>query len=94
MTLDLLNRPIAVGDTVLTKPSYSPELNCIATVKKVKGKTDIVEVQKKVNRWNRLTNKYEFVRIQIETIRRRPDYCVVINEQYAYNKQQWPECYL
>lgn len=94
MTLDLLNRPIAVGDTVLTKPSYSSELNCIATVKKVNGKSVIVEVQKKVNRWNRTTNKYEFVRIQIETIRRRPDYCVVINEQYDYNRQQWPEHYL
>ena len=46
MTLDLLNRPIAVGDTVLTKPSYSPELNSIATVKKVNGKSVIVEVHR------------------------------------------------
>lgn len=94
MTLDLLNRPIMVGDTVLTKPSYRPEMNCVGTIKKVNGKSVIVEVQKKVMRWNRLANKYEFLRIDIETIRRRPDYCVVINEQYAYNKQHWPECYL
>ena len=94
MTLDLLNRPIMVGDTVLTKPSYSPEMNCVGTIQKVNGKSVIVEVQKKVKRWNRATRKYEFLRIDIETLRRRPDYCVVINEQYAYNKQHWPEYYL
>ena len=58
MTLDLLNRPIMVGDTVLTKPSYSTDMNCVDTIQKVNGKSVIVEVQKKVMRWNRSTKEH------------------------------------
>ena len=80
MTLDLLDRPIMVGDTVLTKPSYSPEMNCVGTIKKVNGKSVIIEVQKKVRYWDRSTNKCEFLRIDIETIRQL-NYEVDINQR-------------
>lgn len=50
--LDLLGRPIKVGDRVLTKAYGSPSMDCFATVVSVNRKSISIEVS--LYRWKRL----------------------------------------
>ena len=84
---DLLNRNINVGDTVLTKSYYSPTTDFLTTVLKVNKKS--VRVQAPAN-----AARYSYKERQTvprETLSRKSNEVIVVNEQLAYNKANFPE---
>ena len=76
--LDLLGRPIKVGDRVLTKNYGSAALNHFATVLKVNAKSILVNVE--MHTWVRVSDEWKS---QITTkAMKRVGYtnCLVVNE--------------
>lgn len=90
MHLDRLKRPIAIGDTVLTKPYGSCSMNTQFTVVKLYKEHIGVELQQQYAEWHAKYTKVSNTKI----LKRYPFECVVINEQLAYNQATWPENYL
>lgn len=91
MLTDLLKRPIQVGDTVLTNYHLTAAFGEISTVRKVTSKAVYVEVENR--EWGNTPTGWRPLG-GTKLIRRRPDQVLVINEQLAYNKQNYPEAYL
>lgn len=82
---DILNRPVQVGDTVLTKDYYSTILNKITTVKKITKYGILIDLDV----WDYSSQSYK-----PKAMKRDRNSFVVINEQLAYNKETFPEFYI
>ena len=87
MLLDRLKRPIAIGDTVLTKSYGGCSMNTQFVVVKLYKDTIGVELPQRHVDYRTKYTKVSNAKI----IRRDPYDCVVINEQLAYNVATWPE---
>lgn len=90
MRLDMLKRPIAVGDTILTKGYGQCAIREQFTVVKPYKEHVGVELSDKALAWRNRNTKVPNAKI----LRRFPFECIVINEQLAYNTATWPENYL
>ena len=90
MHLDMLKRPIAVGDTILTKGYGQCAIREQFTVVKLYKEHVGVVLSDKALAWRIRNTKVPNARI----LRRFPYECIVVNEQLAYNKSTWPEQYL
>ena len=90
MLLDRLKRPIAVGDTVLTKPYGGCNMNTQFVVVKLYKDHVGVELPLPHAEWRAKYTKVPNAKI----LKRFPSECVVINEQLAHNQATWPENYL
>lgn len=90
MHLDMLKRPIAVGDTILTKGYGQCAIREQFTVVKLYKEHVGVELSDKALAWRIRNTKVPNTRI----LKRLPCECIVINEQLAYNQATWPENYL
>lgn len=90
MHLDMLKRPIAVGDTILTKGYGQCAIREQFTVVKLYKEHVGVELSDKALAWRIRNTKVPNTRI----LKRLPYECIVVNEQLAYNKATWPENYL
>lgn len=88
--LDMLKRPIAVGDTILTKGYGQCAIREQFTVVKLYKEHVGVVLSDKALAWRIRNTKVPNARI----LRRFPYECIVVNEQLAYNKSTWPEQYL
>jgi hypothetical protein len=82
--IDVLGHPIIKGAKVLTSHYSSPNMNYVTTVKKVNKKTVVVKLP--VLRWNNFSWESDW-----RDVKRTPDKVVVITNQLAYNKKQYPE---
>ena len=87
MLLDRLKRPIAIGDTVLTKSYGGCSMNTQFVVVKLYKDTIGVELPQRHVDYRTKYTKVSNAKI----ISRYPSECVVINEQLAYNVATWPE---
>ena len=90
MLLDRLKRPIAIGDTVLTKPYGGCSMNTQFTVVKLYKEQIGVELPQQHAEWRTKYTKVSNAKI----LKRYPSECIVINEQLAHNHATWPENYL
>ena len=90
MHLDRLKRPIAIGDTVLTKPYGGCNMNTQFTVVKLYKEYIGVELPTRHADYRSKFTKASNAKI----LKRYPYECVVINEQLAHNQATWPENYL
>ena len=90
MHLDMLKRPIAVGDTILTKGYGQCAIREQFTVVKLYKKHVGVELSERDLAWRTRYTKVPNAKI----LRRFPCECVVVNEQLAHNRATWPENYL
>lgn len=90
MLLDMLNRPIAVGDTVLVK-DYCSTSYVMATIDKIARVNVYVTFSNKYQWiWNAETQRYASYKGD-KRMARNPTEVIVVNEQLAYNKNTWPE---
>ena len=90
MLLDLLRRPIAVGDTVITKGYFDCTMKSICPVIAVKKDHIIIQLSKS----DADSRAYHSKTKHPELMKRYGYECVVINEQLAHNQSTWPEQYL
>ena len=90
MHLDMLKRPIAVGDTILTKGYGQCAIREQFTVVKLYKEHVGVELSDKALAWRTRNTKMANAKI----LKRLPSECLVINEQLAHNTATWPENYL
>ena len=90
MLLDLLKRPIKVGDTILTKGYGQCAIREQFTVVKLYKDHVGVELSERALVWRSRNTKIPNVRI----LKRLPYECIVVNEQLAHNQATWPENYL
>lgn len=90
MHLDRLKRPIAIGDTILTKPYGGCSMNTQFTVVKLYKDQVGVELPQRYADYRQQYTKVSNAKI----LKRYPSECIVINEQLAYNTATWPENYL
>ena len=84
--IDLLGRPIKVGDTILTKGYSSPAINHRATVKRVNRKSIVIDLE--VGHW--VMGSYDYTTrsfpdakyiSKIREMKRTGYDCIVVNEQ-------------
>lgn len=85
MLTDILNRPIKVGDTVLTNHYGSPTLALTAKVLKV-GKSKATVDVPYMQVWDTSP--------QTTRVQRPPHLLLVIDEQLSHNRKHYPEAYL
>lgn len=85
MVLDILKRPVKVGDTVLVKGYYSALLDTVTTVMKINKDTISIEVKA----WD-YSNQQYFQKL----MKRDSNSFVIINEQLAHNRATYPEHYI
>ena len=90
MLLDLLRRPIAVGDTVITKGYFDCTMKSICPVIAVKKNHIIIKLSQR----DADARAYNSKTKHPELMKRYGNECVVINEQLAHNQSAWPENYL
>ena len=90
MHLDMLKRPIAAGDTILTKGYGQCAIREQFTVVKLYKEYIGVELSQRHAEWRAKYTKVPNSRI----LKRFPFECLVINEQLAHNHATWPENYL
>lgn len=90
MHLDMLKRPIAVGDTILTKGYGRCAINEQFTVVKLYKEYVGVELSGRALAWRTRNTKSPNAKV----LKRFPFECLVINEQLAHNCATWPENYL
>ena len=90
MLLDILKRPINVGDIVITKNYASPVMDYVTTVIKVNRTTISIAATKRYWRYDATTQKHEWV-TEPSFIRRKPYECAVVTEQLEYNRATYPE---
>lgn len=88
MILDILKRPIKVGDTVLVPGYMSIRLDTVTTVTKVNRVTCTVSLN--ARRWTRDDGQWKSY-YEVTPIRRRPDQTVVITTQVTDNVTNYPE---
>ena len=99
MLLDMLNRPLKVGDTVLVK-DYGTTNYTQATVDKVARKNIYVKLG--YTEWTTIPDSsvywgYRWKSTFIpngKRMPRNPKEVIVINEQLSYNKENWPENFI
>ena len=87
MHLNMLKRPIAVGDTVLTKGYGQCAIREQLVVVKLYKEHIGVELSERALAWRTRNTKMANAKI----LKRYPFECIVINEQLAYNTATWPE---
>ena len=90
MHLDMLKRPIAVGDTILTKGYGQCAIREQFTVVKLYKDQVGVELPQRYADYRQQYTKVSNAKI----LKRYPSECIVINEQLAHNAATWPENYL
>ena len=90
MHLDRLKRPIAIGDTILTKPYGGCSMDTQFTVVKLYKNHIGVELPQRQADYRASYTRVSNAKI----LKRYPSECIVINEQLAYNQATWPENYL
>lgn len=86
--LDILHRPISVGDTILCKDYFSTSY-ALHVVKRLTPKAVIISVQKP--HWDPST-RTSFYRPH--ELRRDPSDVAVVDAQLELNKSQYPENFL
>lgn len=86
--LDMLHRPISVGDTILCKDYYSTSY-ALHVVKRLTSKAVIISVQKR--HWDPSTRTAFYVSHEL---RRHPSDVAVVDAQLDLNKSQYPENFL
>jgi hypothetical protein len=86
--LEILHRPISVGDTILCKDYYSTSYS-LHVVKRLTSKAIIISVQKR--HWDPIT-RTSFYRSH--ELRRNPSDVAVVTTQLELNKSQYPENFL
>lgn len=86
--LDMLHRPISVGDTILCK-DYDSTSYALHVVKRLTPKSVIISAQKR--HWDH-TTRTSFYRSH--ELRRNPSDVAVVNAQLELNKSQYPENFL
>lgn len=90
MLLDMLNRPIKKGDTVLAK-SYNSNQYSQYTVDKVAIKLVYITIPSIVTwTWNSTASKYD-KEVSTKLMPRYPKEVIVVNDQIAINKLDYPE---
>lgn len=90
MLLDLLKRPIKVGDTVITKGYFDCTMKSICPVIDVKKDHIIIKLSK-----SDADSRARTPNTKLPELMKCYSYeCVVINEQLAHNHATWPENYL
>lgn len=100
MHFDALKRPVALGDTVLTKGYGSCDMDEIAVVTKITPKSVFVAVAnyswiKVPTTTNSLGHKWERdTSAPTKQMKRSSDSFVVISEQLAHNHSTYPELYI
>lgn len=90
MLLDLLKRPIAAGDTVITKGYGACAMNSVCPVVAVKKDHIIIKLPQR----DADARAYNSRTKHPELMKRCGSECIIINEQLAHNKSTWPEHYL
>lgn len=85
---DALGRPIAIGDTILTK-GYSS-----TTVESITEKNIRVSMKATYYKYNSDLRKYDRITQEGKRMYRHPLDCIVINEQLAHNHSAYPESYI
>ena len=90
MLLDLLNRPIMVGDTVLTRGYMRPGHTTLATIIKVNRTTVTVNVPKSYWLYDAVAKTHR-KHSETSPIRRAGKDCIIVNEQLAHNREHYPE---
>ena len=91
MLLDMLNRPIVKGDTVIVR-GYGSTTYVQAIVDKVAKVNIYVRLRAVWWEWDATTNKHRrMTEPEGKRMPRRPNEVIVINEQIAHNKATWPE---
>lgn len=95
---DALKRPVAIGDTVLTKGYGSSNMNQIAKVVKFTPKSVFIDITKTKweqyldaagnHRWKQNLNG------EVKRMKRDSSSFVVINEQLKHNYAAYPELYV
>ena len=90
MLLDILKRPINVGDIVITKDYASSVMNYVTTVIKVNRTTISVAATKSYWSYDAILQKHNRVTEQ-GIIRRKPHECAVVTEQLIHNRATYPE---
>lgn len=96
---DALKRPCKVGDTVLTKGYGSCNMDQIATIVKMTPKSVFIDIhftsyKRVVDSTSSWGYRYEKVLGEIKRMKRDSSSFVVINEQLAYNYNEYPELYI
>jgi len=91
MMLDILKRPIKVGDSVVVSGYNSIRFDTVATIIKVNRLTCTVELS--AHRWRRENGQWISYR-ELTLMRRRPTQILVIDAQLADNRSTYPETQL
>lgn len=86
---DTLNRPVAIGDKVLTKGYYSCNMGTVATIKKINKDTVTIEIPAEL--WDYATST---VIKTTKVMKRDSSSIVVITEQLQHNYTHYPELYI
>ena len=95
MHLDLLNRPIKPGDTILTKGYNSCTINELTTVASVTKAKISVRLHKHYWGWDPTAGKYQRRQMpEVVRMYRLPKDCIVIDAQIACNRKEYPELQL
>lgn len=84
--LDILQRPVKIGDTVLTKGYYAVNLDTITTVTKILKNG--IQVNVPIRQYNSDTHQIESI---MKPLKRDSSSFIIINEQLQYNKTAYPE---
>jgi hypothetical protein len=95
MLVDLLGRPINVGDTVITKPYGSPGFYLTTKVLKLNRSRVVVTSNHRI--WRKLhkpNGSWDWNITEQTTLSRYPREMIVVTEQLAYNKSTYPELLL
>lgn len=93
MLLDMLKRPIKVGDNVLAKGYLTTNYQQYV-VKKVARVNIYINVTKSYWSYDSSARKWAIIKEDDYTIARKPNDVIVVNEQLEYNKTNWPENYI
>lgn len=87
---DILGRTIKVGDTVVTGNHHTRGFDLITKVLQVNKRSIIVAVPALL--YNHEIKDYEWH--EKHKVKRDETQMLVVNEQYAYNKQHYPENFI
>lgn len=91
---DALGRQFQLGDTILVKGYSSTTMNTTTTVDSITKTRIRCSINARWRAWDSLTGKYVTRTEQGKPMYRRPEECVIINEQLAYNHATYPEAYV
>jgi len=103
--LDILGRPVSVGQKIMVKGYYSMSLDKFATVTKINPKSITVEFYTKVWEvkpeygWDNRTNKYSLLKpgkskLELISMTRQPEECLLVPDDFADQAKETSKAYL